>query len=97
MTKKKAGENSCKPGGEMMGCCSVDSVISIDDRGQMVLPKELRDKAGIEAGDKLAVASWEREGKVCCICLIKAENLAEMVRDMLGPVMTGTNPQKTDK
>ena len=35
--------------------CRVDSLVSVDDRGQMVLPKELRDKAGIKGGDKLAV------------------------------------------
>jgi len=53
----------------------------------MVLPKELRDRVGIRAGDKLAVISWEREGKMCCISLIKAEELTEMVRGVLGPMM----------
>lgn len=70
-----------------MGCCQVESVVSVDERGQLVLPKELREKAGIKAGDKLAVVSWEKEGSVCCISLIKAEGLAGMVKDFLGPVM----------
>jgi len=70
-----------------MGCCKVESLISVDERGQMVLPKEIRDKAKIRAGDKLAVISWEKEGKVCCISLIKAEDFAEMVKGLLGPVM----------
>jgi hypothetical protein len=39
------------------------------------------------SGDKLAVISWEKEGKVCCISLIKAEDFAEMVKDLLGPMM----------
>ena len=30
-----------------------------------MLPKELREKASIKAGDKLAVISWERQGEVC--------------------------------
>ena len=68
-------------------CCKVESVVNIDERGQMVLPKEIRDKAKIRAGDKLAVTSWEKDGKVCCISLIKIEDLSEMVRNMLGPVM----------
>jgi hypothetical protein len=34
------------PGG--FGSYKVDSLVSVDDRGQMVLPKELRDKAGIK-------------------------------------------------
>jgi len=53
----------------------------------MVLPKELREKANISAGDKLAVTTWEKDGQVCCIFLTKAEDLADMVRATLGPVM----------
>ncbi len=52
-----------------------------------MLPKEIRDKTKIRAGDKLAVISWEKEGKICCISLIKAEDFAEMVKDLLGPMM----------
>jgi len=70
-----------------MSCCKVESVVSVDERGQMVLPKEIRDKAKIRAGDKLAVVSWERDGEVCCISLIKIEYLTGMVKDMLGPMM----------
>ncbi|MEE9401525.1 MAG: HgcAB-associated protein [Dehalococcoidia bacterium] len=72
-----------------MGCCKVEAVVSVDDRGQMVLPKEIRDKGGIRAGDKLAVVGMERDGKLCCISLIKVEDLTEMVKSMLGPVMNG--------
>ena len=70
-----------------MGCCKVESVINVDERGQMVLPKEIREKAKIQSGDKLAVISWEKDGEVCCISLIKVEKLAEIVKSMLGPVM----------
>jgi AbrB family looped-hinge helix DNA binding protein len=62
-------------------------VVTVDERGQMVLPKEIRERAGIRAGDKLAVLSWEKEGKVCCISLIRAEDLSEMTKDLLGPMM----------
>ena len=65
----------------------VESIISIDDRGQMVLPKELRDRANIRAGDKLALVSWEKEGEICCFYLIKTEQLAEQVKGFLGPMM----------
>ena len=68
-------------------CCSVESVVSVDERGQMVLPKEIRDKANIKAGDKLALIGWEKEGRICCITIIKAEELGGMVRDLLGPMM----------
>jgi len=69
-------------------CCSVEGIVSVDERGQMVLPKELRDKAGIKAGDKLAAVSMRQGEAVCCIALIRVEDLATMVKGMLGPVMT---------
>jgi bifunctional DNA-binding transcriptional regulator/antitoxin component of YhaV-PrlF toxin-antitoxin module len=53
----------------------------------MVLPKEIRDKAKIRGGDKLAIMSWEKEGRICCISLIKAEDLTGMAKDLLGPMM----------
>jgi len=49
----------------------------------------LRDRANIRAGDKLAIISGDKGGEVCCIYLIKAEHLAERVKDFLGPMMKG--------
>ena len=87
MAQKNKNESCCMPTDRGIGCCKVESVISIDDRGQMVLPKEIRDKTNIHAGDKLAVISWEKDGKVCCISLVKVEEFTEMVKELLGPVM----------
>jgi antitoxin PrlF len=80
-------ETSCCASGDGNACCRVESLISVDERGQMVLPKDLRDKANIKAGDKLAVIAWEKDGTVCCLTLIKADYLAAGVKDFLGPVM----------
>jgi antitoxin PrlF len=82
---KSAGCRLTTPG--LTGNCRVESLVSVDERGQMVLPKEIRDRAGIRAGDKLAVICWEKEGDVCCISLIKTEYLTGLVKEMLGPVM----------
>ena len=87
MVRENENEPCCSPTDKGMSCCKVESLISVDERGQMVLPKEIRDKANIRAGDKLAVVNWEKGGKICCIALIKAEELTEMVKNMLGPVM----------
>jgi looped-hinge helix DNA binding domain, AbrB family len=83
MSKKSAAADKNKA----TNCCKVESLISVDERGQMVLPKELRDRAGIRAGDKLAMISWEKGGKICCFTLIKAEDLAVGVKDFLEPIM----------
>jgi AbrB family looped-hinge helix DNA binding protein len=87
MEQEFGSENCCEPSTAKPSCCKVEALISIDERGQMILPKEIRDKANIRAGDKLAVTIWEKDGKTCCISLIKAEELTEMVKGMLGPVM----------
>ncbi len=87
MVKKDKNKFRPAPKDRRMGCCRVESVISVDERGQTVLPKEMREKANIGAGDKLAAMSWEKDGKICCISLIKVEEFTEMVKDMLGPMM----------
>jgi len=87
MVKKIKKELSLGPLGDKMGCCKVESIVSIDKRGQMVLPRELREKANIHPGDKLAVVCWEREGKAYCLSLVKVEELTGMVKDLLGPMM----------
>ncbi len=88
MPKKNNRVPLCTPVTQEMSCCRVESIVSIDERGQMVLPKELRDKAKIRAGDKLAIASWNKGGEICCLYLIKTESLAERMKDFLGPMMT---------
>jgi len=88
MTGETKDQACCGPRDKNSGCCKVESVISVDERGQRVLPKEIREKAGIRAGDKLALLSWEKEGKVRCISLIRAEDLSKMTKDLLGPMMT---------
>ncbi len=87
MVQKDISENCCESAGDVTSCCRVEAVISVDDRGQMVLPKEIREKAKIHAGDKLAVISWEKDEEVCCISLVKAEDFTEMVKGLLGPMM----------
>jgi len=84
-TKALKSKGSKKP--DEAGCCKVESVVGVDIRGQLVLPKELREKAKVKAGDKMAVVSWEKGGEVCCIVMIKADGLTKMVADMLGPIM----------
>jgi len=76
----------CVPGDAGTNNCKVEAVVSVDERGQMVLPKELRDRAKIRAGDKLAVVSCERDGEICCLSLIKVEELSATVKGFLGPI-----------
>jgi len=55
-----------------------------------VLPKEIRERAGIKAGDKLAVIAVSDGDKLCCITLLKADALSGTVRLMLKPMLGGS-------
>jgi antitoxin PrlF len=85
MTAESTDESCCAPG--KTSCCRVESILSVDERGQMILPKEIRERAKIRSGDKLAVVSMEKDGKICCLSLIKVEELEGMVKSILRPVM----------
>ncbi len=68
-------------------CCKIEAIVSVDEKGQIVLPKEIRTKMGIKTNDKLAIIGWEQKNEAYCISLIKAEKLHKMVRVLLGPMM----------
>ncbi|MDD1658591.1 MAG: AbrB/MazE/SpoVT family DNA-binding domain-containing protein [Methanomicrobiales archaeon] len=84
-TEKTPAECGCEiPSGSR---CSVEAVVSLDERGQMVLPKDLRERAGIAPGEKLALVSWERDGAVCCLMLLRASQFTGMVKGLVGPLL----------
>lgn len=50
----------------------------VGERGQVVIPKEFRDKMGLEPGSRLVVMQ-HGDGP---ICLIKADEMKEFVKGM---------------
>ncbi len=87
MATEKQNESPCAAAGTDLGCCSVESVVSVDERGQMVLPKELREKAKIRPGDKLVVISMKKRGKFCCLSLVRAQDFEGLVENLISPMM----------
>jgi antitoxin PrlF len=69
------------------GCCRVDAVVTLDSKGQIVLPKDLREKAKLKPNDKLAIIVCERDGETFCLMMVKADDLGKTVKIMLGPTM----------
>ncbi len=85
--KKAPGGIGFPPAGKIaQECCSVESVVTVDERGQMILPKEIRDKAGIRPGDKLVLVSMKQDDRFCCLLLIRAEAFEELVPGLLSPL-----------
>lgn len=68
-------------------CCKIDAVVTIDAKGQIVLPKDLRERAKLKPGDKLAIIGFERDGDVCCISIVKTDALSGTVKNTLGPIL----------
>jgi antitoxin PrlF len=75
--------------------CRIDSVITMDPKGQIVLPKDLREKANIKPNEKLAVVAFEKQGEVCCIMLIKAERFAGAVTQTVSPLIKSLTKEET--
>lgn len=80
-------EVGCSPTKTCVTACRINAIVTVDERGQMILPKEIREKAGIKAGDRLAVVSCEKDGKIECITLMRADKLTESIKKTLGPLM----------
>jgi antitoxin PrlF len=78
-------------------CCRIDAIVNVDSKGQIVLPKDLREKASIQANDKLALIRVERGGTVCCIVMMKADSLGRTVKVMLGPIINEAFKQEGEK
>jgi antitoxin PrlF len=74
----------CAPPPDQREKYKVEAIVSVDDRGQMVLPKELRNKFDLKSGEKLAVVVMEKDGKVCCLQLIKAQSFSDQVKGIVG-------------
>ena len=90
MSKKVKIEHDkdCCPSSEdEVSCCHVEGVVTIDAKGQIVLPKSLRKEMELKEKDKLIVVSMKDKGKITSISLIKSKAMDNMVKIMLKPVM----------
>jgi len=79
-----------KVGAESAECCEVAAVVRVDERGQMVLPKDIRERMGLAAGDKLALTAIGSGSRICCLVLVKADALVDGVRLMIRAVTQGS-------
>jgi len=67
----------------------------MDAKGQIVLPKDLREKANLKPNEKIAVVACEKDGEVCCIMMLKAEKLQGAVTKTLGPLLKSVTKQES--
>ncbi len=68
-------------------CCQLEAVVSFDDRGQLVIPKELRKKFNLSSSEKFAIISCTDGEELCCLSLIKTDMLNGTMSKILAPAM----------
>lgn len=85
MKKKDPVDCGCRE--KYADTCRIEAILTVDERGQIVIPKEVRESARMGAGDRLALVSCMKDRDVCCLMLIHADQLTNMVRSALSPVM----------
>ncbi|MCW4009437.1 MAG: HgcAB-associated protein [Candidatus Bathyarchaeota archaeon] len=68
-------------------CCKINAVVTVDAKGQIVLPKDLREKANIKPNDKLALIGIDQGKNVCCLVVMKVDALEETLKCMMRPIL----------
>jgi len=67
---------------------NLEAIVSFDDRGQLVIPKDVRKKFKLNAGEKFALISCDdSDGKLCCFYMIKTNKLQGMLHKALAPAI----------
>ena len=84
---------------ENNNCTQIEAIVSFDERGQLVIPKDLRKKFNLKPGDKFALISCMtscgeddscgNESNLCCFTLVHTDQLKGVVNQALGPMMSG--------
>ncbi|HEX2947197.1 MAG TPA: AbrB/MazE/SpoVT family DNA-binding domain-containing protein [Clostridia bacterium] len=72
---------SCLPLNENRGSCCVEAIISMDDRGQIVIPKNIRDKLGLTSSEKLVLISWTKSNKVESVSIMRNDVFSEIINN----------------
>jgi len=68
-------------------CCRVEDIVTVGKKGQIILPKDLRERENIKEGDKFALVNVKGKGDSCCLILMKSDVFEPMVKDVLSPVL----------
>lgn len=87
-------KQSCCNDDEMSTKFEIEAVVSFDDRGQLVLPKEMRKKFDMKAGDKFAIVSCCEGENLCCLTFIKSTALNAALSSFITPVLSGLSQSK---
>ncbi len=66
---------------------SVEAIVSCDERGQLVLPKEVRKRLKISSGEKMALLNFTNKDDEFLLTLIRITSLEELIKNYMTPVV----------
>ncbi len=75
------------PKAEREGCYEIEAVVSFDERGQLVFPKDVRKKFNLKAGEKFVMVSCTNEKGLCCFTMVKTQAINALVGETLSPML----------
>ncbi|MFX0073281.1 MAG: HgcAB-associated protein HgcC [Candidatus Hermodarchaeota archaeon] len=84
---KNNEEKVCCDSKDITSCCKVEAVVTVDNKGQILFPKELRMSAKLEPDDKMVAITLRGNTESPIIVLVKAEMFGDIINNFLGPVM----------
>ena len=87
--KQAQGKSGNKSGKKSSSCCELEAIVSFDERGQLVFPKDVRKKFNLKAGEKFAMVSCINEKGLGCFTLVKTEAINDLVTQSLSPMLNG--------
>lgn len=61
----------------------IEAVVTVDPRGQILLPKDVREVLDLTSGSKLAVVVMKNGGVPCCLSLMPVGRFENTVREVL--------------
>ena len=67
--------------------CEIEAVVSFDERGQLVFPKDVRKKFNLKAGEKFLMISCTNEAGLCCFTMVKTNAVNKMVGNAINPML----------
>ena len=88
ITENKTSNTCCNDGTIGEPCCHIEGVVQVDAKGQIYLPKSLRELMDIKTNDKLTVVIMRSGGKASSISLFKAERLDNEIKKMILPFIS---------
>ena len=65
----------------------VEAIVSCDERGQLVLPKEVRKRLKISSGEKMALLNFTNKDDEFLLTLIRITSLEELIKNYMTPVV----------